>query len=251
MKRAFGTILITACIWLFSGTAWAQTVDEIIDKHLTALGGREALGKLTSRKITGDITISTPNGDIKGSIEVCAKAPNKQRTYMKLDLSSFGATEMTVDQRFDGNAGYVVNSMEGTREVTGNQLENMRNARFPTPLLNYKDAGIKVELGAKEKIGGRDVHVLVITPKAGSASRQFIDAENFNLVKMIMKAEVPQLGEIEQTTEFSDYRDVDGMKIPHRLKVSNQAQTFVVTISKIEHNAAMEDATFAKPAADK
>ncbi len=251
MKGVFGIILTTAYILICLKTVSAQTADEVIEKHLAAIGGREALGKLTARKMTGAITITTPNGDISGSIEVSAKTPNKQRTYMKLDLTSLGGAELTVDQRCDGNAAIIINSMEGTREITGNQLENMRNARFPTPMLNYKEVGTKIELGAKEKVADREVYVLQITPKAGSASKQFIDAENFKLLKMITKVDIPQLGEIEQTTEFSDYREVDGMKIPHRLKVSSPAQTFVVTINKIEHNTAMDDAIFSKPAPEK
>jgi hypothetical protein len=50
--------------------AAAQTADEIVEKHLAAIGGRAALGKLTSRVLTGTITISTPAGEFSGPIEV-------------------------------------------------------------------------------------------------------------------------------------------------------------------------------------
>lgn len=232
--------------------ASAQTADEVVEKHLTAMGGREALGKLTSRKIVGTITISTPQGDISGPLEAYAKAPNKSRTYLKLDLSSVGQGEVVVDQRFDGTTGYTINTVQGNSEITGNQLENMRNGVFPSPLLKYKEAGIKIEVLPKEKIGDKDAIVLLITPKAGSAARQFLDAESYLPIKMVMKIDIPQMGgEIEQTTEFSDLREVDGVKVPFQMKITNPAQTLIIKINKVEHNAAIEDSIFVKPAAEK
>ena len=78
----------------------AQTADDIIEKHLAAMGGRAALEKITSRTMAGTITVSTPVGDISGPIEVIAQTPNKSRTLITLDLSSVGAGRMVVDQRF-------------------------------------------------------------------------------------------------------------------------------------------------------
>lgn len=57
--------------------AQAQTADDVVAKHLQALGGSDALGKLTSRRATGTVTISTPAGDISGPIELLSKAPTK------------------------------------------------------------------------------------------------------------------------------------------------------------------------------
>lgn len=234
------------------GVAAAQTADEVVEKHLTAMGGRDALGKLTSRKMVGTITVSTPQGDLSGPFEAYAKAPNKSRTYLKLDLASVGQGEVVVDQRFDGTTGYMINSMQGNSEITGNQLENMRNGVFPSPLLKYKEAGMKIEVLPKEKVGDKDAIVLLITPKAGSAARQFLDAESYLPIKMVMKIDIPQMGgEIEQTTEFSDFREVDGVKTPFQVKITNPAQTLIIKATKVEHNTATEDSIFVKPAAEK
>ena len=88
--------------------AAAQTADEIVEKHLAAVGGRDALSKLTSRVMTGTITISTPGGEFSGPIQVMNQAPNKVRTLINLDLSAVGVGKMTVDQRFDGVTGYAI-----------------------------------------------------------------------------------------------------------------------------------------------
>jgi len=253
MKRIYISFLQASFLILgLAEIASAQTADEVVEKHLTAMGGREALGKLTSRTMVGTIAVSTPQGDISGPFEAYAKAPNKSRTYIKLDLSSFGQGEVVVDQRFDGTTGYMINTVQGNSEITGNQLENMRNGVFPSPLLKYKEAGMKIEVLPKEKFGDKDAIVLLITPKAGSAARQFLDAESYLPIKMVMKIDIPQMGgEIEQTTEFSDFREVDGVKIPFQMKITNPAQTLIIKANKVGHNAVIENSNFVKPPAEK
>ena len=231
-----------------AGPARAQTADEIIEKHLAAIGGREALTKLSSRAITGAMTLATPAGDVSGTVDVFAKAPNKSRTVVKMDLSAFGAGELTVDQRFDGAVGYVIDTMNGNRDITGPQLETMRQSTFPTPLLQYKETGSKAELLGKEKIGDRDVNVVKLTPPTGFPSKQYFDAQDSMLLKIATTVNVPQLGQdVEQTVEFSDYRVVDGVKIAYVLKASNPLQSYSITIKTVEHNKDIDDKSFAKP----
>jgi len=245
----FKVLLLAGLVLGVAGTATAQTVDEVVEKSLTALGGRATLEKLTSRHTTGTMVVSTPGGDLPGTIEVFNQAPNKLRTLINVDLSSLGAGAVTVDQRFDGTSGYAMDSMRGDGPVTGAQLENMRNSVFPSPLLNYKERGTKIVLGGKEKVGDRDAFALSITPQIGSVSRVFIDAESYLPIKAIINTELPDIGPLEQTTEFSDYREVDGVKVPHRLKGSSAVQNFTVTVTKVEHDTKIDPALFVKPGA--
>ncbi len=180
-----------------------------------------------------------------------AQRPNKSRTLIKLDLTALGAGPMTVDQRFDGTSGYVIDTLQGNRDITGNQLDNMKNGMFPNPLLNYKENGATVELGGKEKVGDRETYVLIMKPKSGSVAKQFIDTESYLPIKLVVKVDVPQVGELEQMTELSDYREVDGVKIPFKVKVSSAVQNFTLTVTKVEHNTKIDEALFSKPAADK
>src|SRR5438552_10243768 len=175
MSAFFRRLLLAAMVLGCARTAFAQTADEIIEKYLTAIGGRAALSKLTSRTTTGTITLSTPGGDVSGPVEIYNQAPNKSRTVIKLDLSSFGAGQMTFDQRLNGTAGYVIDTLQGNRDIAGNQLENMKNASFPSPFLNYQELGATVELGGKEKVGEREAYLLILKPMSGSIARQFMD----------------------------------------------------------------------------
>lgn len=242
--------VVTAAALLLGSVhaAAAQTADEVVEKHLAAVGGRAALSKLTSRVMTGTITIATPAGEFSGPMQVMNQAPNKVRTLINLDLSAVGVGKMTIDQRFDGVTGYAIDTLQGNRDITGDQLEGMRNGFFPTPLLNYKENGVVVELAGKEKVGDRDAYLLVLKPKTGPSTRNYIDATTFLLIRQIVTADVPPLGTLEQTTDFSDDKEVDGIKVPHKLVSSSSVQNFTVTISKVEHNGALDQTLFVKPA---
>lgn len=247
MTYVLRTLLVIAAVSTWSGAASAQTADEIIEKHLKALGGREALGKLQSRIITGAISVSTPNGEFSGEFSRYDKVPNKSRAFTKLDLGSVGMGEMTRDQRFDGTSGLVIDSLNGNSEIAGSQLDALRNNIFPSVYLNYKERGATVDLEGKDKVNGKDVNVLRFSPKTGASFKHFIDAETFLLVKAVTKLNTPQTGEIEQTAEFQDFRDVDGVKVPFRTKTSSSVQNLSITVKKVEHNQPIDDSMFVKP----
>ncbi len=246
--RLMAKLLTVAIVLGAAAAASAQTADEIVDKTLAAMGGRATLGKLTSRSSVGTMTVSTPAGDIAGSIEVLNAVPNKSRTLITLDLSAVGAGSMVLDQRFDGTSGYALDSMRGNHDITGGQLETMKNNLFPTPFLTYKERGTKLELAGREKVGDHDAFLLNVTPQSGPASKVFIDAQSYLPVKLIMTVDIPDLGSVEQTTELSDYREVDGVQVPFRLHGSSSVQTFTIVVSKVAHNVTIDESLFAKPA---
>src|SRR5215471_1573918 len=154
MKKVLSIwILPVVLIVVSAASASAQTADEVVEKHLAALGGRAALGKRTSRKSTGTVTVSTPNGDLTGPFESFAKKPNKSRVHLTLDLSAVGgAGSMELDQRFDGTNGVILNSMSGNTDMPASQAANVRNNLFPSPLLTYKETGLKMEMQPREDV---------------------------------------------------------------------------------------------------
>jgi outer membrane lipoprotein-sorting protein len=228
--------------------AAAQTAEEILEKSIAAMGGRAAFDKIKTRSMSGTITLMTPVGDLPGTVEILNARPNKARTLIKADLSSVGAGPLTIDQRFDGQNGYVVDTLQGNREMTGNQLDNMRNAGFPHAFINYKDVGYSVKLQGKEKLGKGEAYVLIFEPAKGSTIRQFIDAETMLPVQFSLTVNVPQVGaDVEQTTTLEDYREVDGIKVPFKLTSSSSLQSFTVTLDKVAHNVEVDEKLFVKP----
>jgi hypothetical protein len=248
MRTVAKRLIMIGLVVTWIQSASAQTADEIVEKYLTATGGRTALGKLKSRSTSGTVTLSTPVGDVSGAIETLNEAPNKSRSLMKLDLSSLGVGQVVIDQRFDGQSGYVLDTLQGNRDLTGDQLQNMKNQAFPNPFLNYRDMGATVELLGKEKIGERDAYSLVFKPKSGPVVRVYLDAETYLPIKLVIKIFVPQLGnELEQTTEFFDYRAIDGVKVPFQVKSTSSVQTFVIKVEKVEHNKPIDETLFSRP----
>ena len=248
--RAVSTRVAVAFLLLASAhVASAQTADEVIEKSLTAVGGRAALGKLKSRSASGTITLSTPAGEIEGTIELLNAAPNKSRTLIKADLTALGAGQLVVDQRFNGTSGYVMDSLQGNRDMAGSQLDMLRNGgSFPHPFLTYKEMGTAAKLTGKEKVGEREAYLLVFEPTSGPVVRQYIDAETYLPLRTVVKFDVPQLGtEVEQTIDFLDYREVDGVKMPFRLRATSSVQNFTIALAKVEHNVQVDETLFSKP----
>lgn len=248
IRTAVGLVVVLGLL-ATAGTASAQTAEEVLDRSLAALGGRDAHAKITTRSTVGSITIGTPAGEIVGSIELTNAAPNKSRSVIRADLTALGVGQLLIDQRFNGETGYALDSLQGNRDITGNQLDNLRNGSFPHPFMSYKELGVKVSLAGKEMVDGREAHVVLFQPSRGSSSRQYIDTQTYLPIRMVMTVNVPQAGgDLEQTTAFSDYREVDGIKIPFAIASSSTLQNFSVSIAKIEHNVKVDDAQFSKPA---
>jgi hypothetical protein len=225
-----------------------QSADAIVEKHLAAMGGRAALAKITSRRSTGTISIAIPSGVLAGPCEIDVQAPNKTRAYMALDLTPLGVPQqMVVEQKFDGVAGWSLNSMQGDAEITGDQLQNMRNNVFPSSLLDYKGAGTTLEVLPPETIGDRTFIVLLATPKAGSAVKMYLDSQTYLLARTYARYYSAAVGaDIEQTGELSDYRTVDGVQVPFHIVNANAQQTGTIDLTKVEHNVPFDDALFVK-----
>ena len=141
-----------------------------------------------------------------------------------------------------------MDSMRGDNDMPPGQVATLRNAIFPTPLLTYKERGTKIALAGREKVADRDAYALTITPAAGPVAHLFLDAETYLPAKTVVTIELPEIGSVEQTIEFADYRDIDGVKVPFRLKGSSPVQTFFTASSKVEHNVKIDPALFVKPA---
>lgn len=244
---AFMTLLTAGVLSASAAPARVQTADDIIEKHIAAVGGRAALGKLTSRQSTGTAVLTVQGQDISGPYESSAKAPNKSRVVIKLDTIPLGGPgEMVIDQRFDGVNGIAINSMQGDTPITGAQLDNMRNGAFPSPFLTYKERGVTLEVLPREKVGDKEMIVVQLTPKAGSVAKLYFDPATFLIVRTAAKVSSPELGDFEQVVEFLDYRTVDGVKVAFQTVNNTPMQRVVTKLDKVVHNVTLDDAMFTK-----
>ena len=225
----------------------AETVQSVVDKHIAALGGRDALTKITSRKAIGTIAIGTPNGELTGPVELYSKSPTKSRAVMSLDLAALGASGMlTIEQIFDGVTGWSVNPMQGDQEITGVQLENMKNNYFPTAFLEKDNGGSKLELLPRETAGGKSWIVMKVVRASGNFVTLYFDPATYLIARTVSTLENPAGGMLQQSSESQDYRLVDGVKVPFLIINSNEVQTITIKLTKVEHNVAIDDTMFKK-----
>lgn len=215
------------------------SADQILDHYLKATGGRDAWKKLTSRVSKG--TINVPAMSMSGTLEVHEKAPNQVITVVVIGGGTFR-------QAFDGKIGWSDDPQNGLQEQSGDQLAEMRrDADFSHPM-DMHELYKKFTVLGSAKVGDRDAYLVEATPEGGSPEKMYFDAETGLLVRVDSQAHTPD-GVTPIQEEFSDYRDVDGIKLPFTIHQSNAATEFTITLAEVHHNVDVDEAIFAKPAA--
>jgi hypothetical protein len=217
--------------------AATPTIDQVLDKAVTALGGRAAMEKVTSRTGTG--TIEIPDAGMSGSIQVYEKAPNMNAVV--IDLGG-----MQIRQAFDGTVAWEDNPQTGMREKTGVELaEAKREATF-NPELKMKQLYPKMTVRGREKVGASDAWVVDAVPAEGSPVVFFFDVESGLPVRMDATRDTPQ-GAIQVQAFLEDYRAIDGVKVAHVLRQVTPMFTMTMRLTEVKHNVTLDDKMFKKP----
>lgn len=218
--------------------SFAQTADEIVDKHIAALGGADKIAAIKTM-------------DVEQSMSVMGNEMTSKSTYvvgqsMRSDVSVMGMQMTTV---FDGDKGWMVNPMAGGTTPQDLPAEMQKAAKSGTkpqmfPLAYVKADKYPYELVGKEKYNGKDVFNLKVTQPEG-AFNYYVDATNYQLVGF--KGNSPQ-GEVVAT--FSDYKPTDnGLTIPYTSELTMPQVPAPITgkITKISFNNPVDSTIFAKP----
>jgi hypothetical protein len=214
------------------------TVDEILDKYVKAIGGKEAIEKVTSRVEKG--TFELPTFGASGTLETFAKAPNK--TAMTIEIGGFGKVESV----FDGTKGWSADPQSGLRELSGAELAMTKRDADLYRSLKLKSLYTKLEVTGKEKVGDSDAYVIVGTPAEGKPEKMYFDVNNGLLTRMDIEVESPQ-GAMAFQVYLQDYKPVDGVKVPHTMRRESEAISFIIKLTEVKQNVPVEDAKFNTP----
>ena len=212
------------------------TADAILDKYLQAVGGREALEKITSR--VEKASLSVPGGP-EVPIDIFAKAPDKRISIMHM-------REGDSVTAFDGHQGWLSNPGRPTRPMS-DQDNNV--AKLDADLhfaADVKQIFSSFQVRDSEKIGDREVYLVVGKNEDQPPVRLYFDAESGLLVRMIRYTETP-LGRNPSQVDFADYRDADGVKIPYRWTLARPGQRFTIQVTDVQQNVPVDDSQFAQP----
>lgn len=246
MKPSYFPIVATLllCVVLCSAARAADgppTVDAILNKFVTASGGKAAMEKIKTRTLKADL-------EVMGSSSawvLFAKAPNRQRSEFAVP----GLGEMI--DGFDGKIAWTKNQ-SGLRVKEGDELaKTRRDADF------YRDLNLKtlypgLAYKGSETVDGEAVHVLESKPSATSKERLSFSAKSGLLLRQESEFESAQ-GKISMNIRLGDYRVFEGINYPYSLQfkmnVGGQELEFAIKVKEVKHNVTIEDAKFAKPAA--
>ncbi len=215
------------------------TIDQIIDKYVQALGGKDLIMKFTSRVTKG--TADMPGVFRRASLETYAKAPNKSVTI--INAPGFGA----IKQGYNGNVGWDQTAQTGLRNLTGVDLAEMqRDSDFYGPV-RLKVKYPKIAMLGRMKLGFREVFVIEAKPIVGDAEKLFFDTETGLLLRWDVMRATAQ-GRAPAEVYFYDWREVDGIKISFGITQSFPGFAINLTLTEAKHNVPVDDAVFNKPA---
>ncbi|GAB3279956.1 hypothetical protein GCM10027347_54880 [Larkinella harenae] len=233
------TLLAAAAAVFLSFTVGAQTVDEIVDKHVQALGGMD--------KLKGVKSIYTERSLSIQGMDIPSKSTVLVGKALRTESAIMGNAFVQV---IDGTSGWMIRpaSMGGSgqpedlpAEVVKQQIGQLQPFG---PLVGYKENGHKVELIGKEKVNGKDSYHLKVLTKDGQSVEEYLDASTYlvNKIKMTLNG---QQGEMN----LSDYKPVEGIPFANTAEMANeQAGNMVFITKKITLNAPVDEAIFKKPA---
>jgi hypothetical protein len=221
------------------------SADQVLDKYLRAVGGAQRLAGLSSIVAKG--TYKGFDDADKSAMDVFAKSTGERSTIVHT-LSGDSTTT------FDGRSGWIA-APETEKPVpllavTGQDLDGMKleaEAFFPARI---KQALTKWRVGARVTIGDREVQPVQGTTAGGGTATLCFDAESGLLVRLVRFSESP-VGRLVTQVDYSDYRDVSGVKMPFKWTVSWLDGRSIFELMDVRPNVAIDPAKFAKPSGGK
>ena len=239
LRRSLSAAVIAAVVCWALGAVPAtsgQTVDEIIARNLQAKGGLERMRAIQTVKQTRRFNLQ----GMEAPVVVYSKRPN----LVRQEISTGGRL---VVMAFDGVTPWVVNPHTGSSAaiaVMGPQADSIRmDADFDGPLVDYRAKGTVIDLVGTETLGKTKVFHLKLTSRTGVVQHYYVDAATSLEVKLATETDT---GTVEQ--ELSDYREVEGIKIPFLVRtLANGVVQSETRVEKVEFNVRMDDAIFRMP----
>ena len=223
------------------------TVDEVMTKYTQSLGAADAVRKASTLVETGTVELELPNppgtpGPAKvGRVdaEVDRKAPDKvlYQVHIPSGVNMEG---------YDGSMAWL--RMNAAREVTGGERTVMQVRAEFFPVLRFKDTHSRVTVDAIEQIGSHQAYRVSGLRQDGAGYDHFdVDSENGQLLHLSTYM-ISVLGSFPVNIDYSDYRDVNGLKFPFTVREVSPESDRTYRWDKISVNGTVEDAAFLKPA---
>jgi len=222
--------------WTFASASVAApfTLQELLQKHLAALGGAAALEAIQNTEITTQVQA----GGFIGTIRTIYAAPDKEYEEDKLAI-------LDNLQGYDGKEAWERDTNGNVRDLAGEELKDLKIQLFfdtNSYVLPGRMPGRLILRPQTES--GTGNYVVDTYPKGGKKSALFFDPRTFMIVK-----EQHLDDDVLVTTEFSDYRTVDGTPFPFHTRTTNGTTRYDIVgqVQTLRNNIPLPPGIFEKP----
>ena len=215
--------------------ASAQTVDEVIDKHIEAMGGKEKLAGLKSLRMETNLSVQ--------GMDIPVIQTRVHNVGQRVDISAMGMEGFVITTPTAGWTFMPFMGQTAAEAMPEDQVkESVDELDLQGSLLNYKEKGHTVELVGKEAVDGTEAYKIKLTTKGGKVRTFFIDPKNYYIIRTVAKATVNGQ-EQEVTINFADFKKTEeGYVFPH--SIGGAFGQGDMTVTKIEVNKPVDEKIF-------
>lgn len=232
--KSFARIACVATVAFATATsaAFAQTLpaaSEIVARHIAAVGGRDAIMKITSMQQRGSMEI--PTMGLNAAVELSMAAPNKMT--VKQSIPGLGE----VAQGFDGTTAWSTNPMQGPRLLANKELEQAKEqADFQGSMLYSPDRFSTMEtLSLTDFNGEKAYRVRFVRKPSGRESFEYFSVESGLQIGGELTQE-SEMGTMRLTTMQGDYKQFGPIKVPTKSEVQMGANKIITKITDVTLN---------------
>ena len=209
---------------------------QILDRYVQALGGAEALTKITTRTAKGS-RIGADN--VLVPEEVYQKAPDKMLT-----VTSY--PQVVFSNGFNGTEAWGHSSREGATPLPDQLVAQIKRDAVFHKELKTEELYPKLTVTGKVPVRDADAYVIEAKPASGPVEKLFFDVKTGLLVRRYTESDT-FLGKLPLQTDYEDYREVNGIKQPFLIHWSFPGRTWGRKIDEIKQNVPLDDTKFNPP----
>jgi hypothetical protein len=220
----------------------AETAADLIRIHIEALGGKDRVAALAAVRATGQ----TYAGGKRMRFTEIAARPDRVR----LETAQGGRTLVQVT---DGvHPPWEIDTAKWPpryRDIEPSVAKTFAaDAEYDDPLVAGPARGFTIETGGDMMVDGKRLIRLVVTRKLAETFMLLLDPDTYFIEKRVETRPNPLGGVSHVLTEFSDYRPVDGVLLPHRVRLIIDGKLIQETkFESIEPNPEITEETFSRP----
>jgi len=234
MKR-YSMISLFMATLMIAGSVKAQTADEIINKHIEAIGGKENWKKVNSMKTEANLSIQGMDIPI-----------NIYQINNKAYRQDFTAMNMTGYTIVKNDSGWSFNPMQGQsapEPMTADQLKMQKDQLdIQGEFIDYNEKGHKLELLGKEDLDGTEAIKIKMIRKSGNESIYFFDPKTYYVIRVSSKIKMNGQ-EMDQVANLSNYTKLpEGIVVPFSMELPGAPAP--VIIKKVEVNPTLDQSLF-------